>query len=419
MKKLYLPLILLLLIALQVKGQEKKKIKSNNEPYVLLISFDGFRWDYLDRGITPNLDKLINKGVRAISFRPAFPSKTFPNHLSIITGMYPENHGIILNKFENPNTGKVYKLSDRKEVANPVWYLGEPFWTTAMRNGIRTASFFWPASSMKGELHHPNIFKKYDGKVNYYSRVDTIAAWLKMPADTRPHFLTLYYSLTDTYGHHFGPNSKEINVAISKLDSVTGYLITKLKQINMFDSLNIIVLSDHGMTDISPERVINIQKMLPAFDLKIEGSGPVMMISTKQEDEVYRLLKKNQNHFKVFKKSEIPDYYFFNSNPFISNIILVADLGWSLVDNQSVKSFVGIKAMKGNHGYAKDALDMHGIFIAEGPAFKNGFKTGTIWNIDVYPLLCKIFNISPRSNIDGKISRIDFIMNDKLLKSKN
>ncbi len=410
MKKITLLLLLLIGVFLQ-PIKIIPQTHPNTEPYVLLISFDGFRWDYLDRGITPNLDKLIKKGVRAESFRPAFPSKTFPNHLSIITGMYPENHGIILNKFENPYTGKVYKLSDRKEVSNPEWYLGEPFWITADRNGIKTASFFWPASSMEGKGHHPDIFKYYDSKVNYESRVDTISSWLQLPISKRPHFYTLYYSLTDTYGHDYGPDSPEENYAIARLDTVTGYLIEQLKKINMFDSLNIIIVSDHGMTNISPERVINVEKMLKGYNVKYQSSGPIMMISTNNKDDaVYRILKKNENHYKVYKKSEMPDYYFFDSNPFISNIILIADLGWSLVDNQSIKSYVGKFAMKGNHGYDKDALDMHGIFIAEGPAFKSNFRTGTIWNIDVYPLLCKIFNIAPRSNIDGKITRIDYIL---------
>jgi ectonucleotide pyrophosphatase/phosphodiesterase family protein 5 len=408
MKKIFLLFIALTFILKPIETVSQPQPKS--QPYVLLISFDGFRWDYLDRGITPNLDKFINKGVRAISFRPAFPSKTFPNHLSIITGMYPENHGIILNKFENPHTGEVYKLSDRKEVANPKWYLGEPFWVTADRSGIKTASFFWPASSMKD--HHPDIFKKYDGKVNYESRVDTIASWLQKPAKQRPHFYTLYYSLTDTYGHEYGPESDEVNYAIARLDTVTGYLINRLKQINMFDSLNIIIVSDHGMTDISPDRIINVEKILRGKEVKYQSSGPVMMISPFNDsvDNIYKILKSNENHYKVYKKSEVPDYYFFDKNPFISDLVLVADLGWSLVNNHSIKSYIGTNAMKGNHGYDKDALDMHGIFLAEGPAFKQNFKTGTIWNIDIYPLLCKIFGIAPRSNIDGKISRIDFIL---------
>ncbi len=410
MKKLLSTIILFFVVLLPLRIESKPVQNNENKPYVLLISFDGFRWDYLDRGITPNLDKLINKGVRAISFRPAFPSKTFPNHLSIITGMYPENHGIILNKFENPFTGEIYKLSDRKEVANPKWYLGEPFWETADRNGIKTASFFWPASSMNER--HPDIFKKYDGSVNYESRVDTIASWLEKPVLQRPHFYTLYYSLTDTYGHKYGPESDEINYAIARLDTVTGYLINKLKQINMFDSLNIIIVSDHGMTNISPDRIIDIEKILKNKNVKYQSSGPVMMIAPLKNnlDEIYKILKNNENHYKVYKKSEIPDYFFFDKNPFISDLVLVADLGWSLVDNKSIKSYIGANCMKGNHGYEKDALDMHGIFIAEGPVFKCNFKTGTIWNIDVYPLLCKIFGITPRSNIDGKINRIDFIL---------
>ncbi len=383
------------------------------QPYVLLISFDGFRWDYLDRGITPNIDKFYSDGVRALTFRPAFPSKTFPNHLSIITGMYPENHGIITNHFENPFTNEVYKLADRNAVRDADWYLGEPFWVTAKRNGIRTASFYWPSSSVLDSNYSPNIYKIYDQDVPYKSRVDTVAKWLQQPYPKRPHFITLYFSETDTYGHRYGPGSGKINDAIKDLDNIVGYLREKLEKIGMFDSLNVIIVSDHGMTDISKDKIINVEKLLEGFDVEYSNSGPLMMIKPKKKDirKVYEILKKNENHFKTYFKEDVPEYFHFSNHPFISPIVLVADLHWSLVNNQIVELYMANdKDNKGNHGYDNHALDMHGIFIARGPAFKRAYRTGTLWNVDVYPLLCKIFGIYPRSNIDGKLERIGFIL---------
>jgi ectonucleotide pyrophosphatase/phosphodiesterase family protein 5 len=383
------------------------------KPYVLLVSFDGFRWDYLDRGITPNLEQLYTEGVRALSFQPAFPSKTFPNHISIITGMYPANHGIIFNSFSNPFTHEHYSLSLREEVRNKKWYLGEPFWVTAKRNGIRTASFYWPASSIKDSIYSPDVYKLYDGSIKYNTRVDSVVSWFNLPQNKRPHFVTLYFSETDTYGHRYGPNSKEVNKAIAHLDQVTGYLIKQLKKINMYDSVNIIILSDHGMTDISKDKIINVENVLKEHKVDFSNSGPVMMIKPEQNEikEVYSLLKSKANHFKVYLREEMPEYFHFKDNPFIYPIILVADLGWSLVDNKSIKMYTDPNGdNKGNHGYDNHELDMHGIFLAHGPAFKKGYRTGTVWNIDVYPLMCKILNIVPRSNIDGKLERIRFIL---------
>ncbi len=384
------------------------------KPYVLLVSFDGFRWDYLNRNITPNLENFYKEGVRALTLQPVFPSKTFPNHISIITGMYPENHGIITNKFENTYTHEYYKLSDREEVRNAKWYLGEPFWVTAKRNGIRTASFYWPSSSVSDSSKAPDIYKLYDGSVPYNSRVDTVVSWLQMPYKKRPHFITLYFSETDTYGHKYGPNSSEINKAIKDLDNVSGYLFSLLKKIGMYDSVNVIILSDHGMTEIFKDKIINVQKKyLSNYNVKYSNAGPLMMIEPQKNQlkEVYNILKKNEFHFKVYKKKDVPEYLHFSKNPFIYSLVLVADLGWSLVDNSTYEMFAGNKNdNKGNHGYDNHLLDMHAIFIARGPAFKNGYVTGTLRNIDIYPLMCKIFGINPDHKIDGKLERIEFIL---------
>ena len=404
MKKAGLLLLFLLVLT---------SINIAQKPYVLLVSFDAFRWDYLNRNITPNLEKIYAEGVRAISLQPVFPSKTFPNHISIITGMYPENHGIITNTFENPTTNEWYKLSDRNSVQNSKWYLGEPFWETAKRNGIKTACFVWPSSSVADKNYRCDHYKLYDGKIPNKVRVDSIISWLNKPYSQKPRFITLYFSDTDDYGHRYGPNSKEINVAISRLDSIAGYIMSSLDKIGMKDSVNVIFVSDHGMTEISKDKLINIEKLLNGFDVKLSNVGSLMMVEPKrnQIDEVYNYLKSHAEHFTVYKRDEVPEYFHFSKNPFIYSIVLIADLHWSLVDNRHIEMFTSEKwDNAANHGYDNHELDMHGYFVAEGPAFKKGYQCGTLLNIDIYPLLCKIFDIYPRSNIDGKLERIGFIL---------
>ncbi len=388
---------------------------AGNKPYVILISFDGFRWDYLDRDISPNLKSIEEEGVRALSLRPSYPSKTFPNHLSIITGMYPENHGIITNYIVDPYNNRRYRLGDPNAVTDPSWYLGEPFWVTAERNGIKTASYFWPGSEMKPDYLHPTYFEKYDGNIPYKTRIDGLINWLNLPYSERPHFLTVYFSETDDTGHKYGPNSKEVNVSIKLLDSLTAYLFNQLNSTELKDSVDVIIVSDHGMTEISPERIINVDDILSGTEYSSNNRGPFMLISAKGKstvEEIYKKLKKGENHFKAYKKKDVPEYFHFSHNPFIGDIVLIADLGWSLGNSRLIKRISPDTYSKGDHGYDNNQMDMHGIFIAKGPHFKKNYFTGTLFNVDIYPLLCKIFNISPRQNIDGKLERIEFILRE-------
>ncbi len=401
--KIFLSVLTIFLFCSQIIPQAK-------QPYVILVSFDAFRWDYPDRGLTPNLALFEKNGVKALSLKPTFPSKTFPNHLSIITGMYPENHGIIQNDFDDPFTNDNYNIGDTNAVRDAKWYQGEAFWETAERQGIRTASFFWPGSEVTLSYRHPTYYKKYEHNLDYGKRIDGVIGWLQLPYNQRPHFLTMYFHETDSKGHRFGTTGPEINTAIHLLDSLIGNLYKRLQEIKMADSVNIILLSDHGMTNVNKERVVNVEKFINA-KCKISGSGPIMMIEPPEEkkEEVYKSLKKSENHFRVYLKNEVPEYLHFSRNPLISSIVVIADLGWVLADNSSAEKIKKYSS-GGDHGYDNNEIDMHGIFYAIGPQFKKNFKTGTIWNIDVYPLLSKIFNIQPRNNIDGRLDRIEFIL---------
>jgi predicted AlkP superfamily pyrophosphatase or phosphodiesterase len=382
---------------------------SQTKPYVILVSFDGFRWDYLNRDITPNLEKIRTDGVSAISLRPAFPSKTFPNHISIITGMYAENHGIISNSFAGHNKTDWYRMGDTVTSRDSKWYLGEAFWETAERQGIKTASYFWPGSELSIKYRQPTYREFYEHERPYEQRVQGVIEWLKLPWGERPHFITLYFDDTDTYGHRFGTNSPELNESIQRLDGITGNLMNSIAEMGLKDSVNIIFVADHGMTDITQEKSINIENMIAEYKCRFMDDGPFLQVEPSSDNlmEVYEILKRNESHYKVYLKKNVPDYFHYNKNPLTFSILLVADIGWSLMTNRKSD---WISKSKGNHGYDNNHLDMHGIFIADGPSFKDGYKTGTLWNIDIYPLLCKIFNIYPRSNIDGNLERIGFIL---------
>lgn len=380
------------------------------QPYVILVSFDGFRWDYVNR-LTPNLDKLKQEGVNTLSLQPSYPSKTFPNHYSIISGMYPENHGIIANDFFNKLCGCRYKVGDTVSVRNSDWYNGEAFWETAERNGITCASYFWPGSEVDNKLRQPTYFKYYKHETPPLQRINEVIEWLNLPYSERPKFITLYFHDTDDLGHEFGPNSPEINNGIMKMDSLTGYLMEQINLLPIADSINVIIVSDHGMTEIDQDRIINVDELLQEYDYKLEGDATFGWIKSdyKYVNEIYSTLKKNENHYKVYLKNNMPEYLHFSQNSNIPEIIMIADLGWTILNNERLDQFINY-AGKGNHGYNNTELDMHGVFIARGPSFKSNFNTGTIFNIDIYPMLCKIFNINPNRNIDGKLINIEHIL---------
>lgn len=406
MKKIFKIKIITLvffLLSIQILGQQKN--------YTILISFDGFRWDYPNRGLTSNLDFIKENGVHALTLKPCFPTKTFPNHYSIVTGLYPENHGIIANNFIDPVTNEIYKIGDTSAVRNPKWYKGEAIWETAKRQGVITASYFWPGSELNLEYRRPDYFENYEHLRDYDKRVEGVLDWLKLPINQKPKFITLYFDAADTYGHRFGTNSQELNISLMRLDSLIGKLFNGLKEINLYDSTNIIIVSDHGMSDVSGDRIINVEEILEGYTQKLWDYGPVMYVfpEKNESDKIYNKLKSEESNFKVYRREEVPEYYHFSNNAMIPEIILIAEPGWSLMTKKDINSYGNMNS-GGQHGYDNNHIDMHGIFYAIGPDFKSGFTCGTLNNIDIYPLLAKILRIFPNNNIDGKLERIEFLL---------
>jgi alkaline phosphatase D len=394
-------IIVLIAILIFLPGFRKDSRKPFKN-YVLLVSLDGFRWDYNKMYNTPNLNKLAKDGVKADRMYSSFPTVTFPNHYSIATGLYPDHHGLINNNFPAADLGLYYRMGDRTVVENPAFYGGEPIWVTAEKQGVRSASFFWVGS----EARHPTYWKKYDESVTYEARIDTVIKWLGYPPEKRPELITLYFNEPDETGHTFGPVSTQTRKTVEKMDSVIGVLRSKLSALPDAKKINLIIVSDHGMAAVSPERYINVKSLVPdRMIASISGGNPVYLInpSKGKKDSVLYLLNKS-NGLKAWSKSQLPIRWHYGTNPRIPEIVVVADSSWSIGTRPDGSSLRG-----GAHGYDNSNSDMFAIFYATGPSFKKNYKFKELNNIDIYNLICRILNIIPAKN-DGDPAHIKGIL---------
>jgi predicted AlkP superfamily pyrophosphatase or phosphodiesterase len=400
-KTIFYTLILLLLLA--GCSNDRRRPFSN---YVVLVSFDGFRWDYPELYKTPNLNKMALSGAKAERLIPSFPSKTFPNHYAIATGLYPDHNGVVENTFIIPESNKMYRMSDRSVVEDSSSYLGEPVWITAMKNGMKTASFYWVGSEAPVMGKHPTYWKKFDGSVPFGARIDTVIKWLSYPRSKRPEFVTLYFDEPDVVSHDYGPVSEQTGIMVSRLDSLLGVLRDKLSKLPYGRKINLIVVSDHGMGPISPDKYVNLKKVVPERMIKsMLGGNPFYMIEPNgnSRDSILYLLNSVKG-VKAWEKSRIPAYLHYGTSNRISDIVVVADSSWSIGTYPDSSVFKG-----GAHGYDISDSDMHAIFYASGPAIKKNFSFRELNNVDIYDLICRILKIKPAEN-DGNPANIENIL---------
>jgi len=395
-------LLALFIILPGFRKDSRKPLKN----YVLLVSLDAFRWDYNKIYNTPNLNKLAKDGVKADWMFSSFPTVTFPNHYSIATGLYPDHHGLINNSFSAPDLGLFYRMGDRTAVENPAFYGGEPIWVTAEKQGIRSASFFWVGSEAPVGGIHPTYWKKYDETVTFEARIDTVIKWLGYPPEKRPGLVTLYFDEPDATSHSFGPVSPQTGKIVERLDSLMGVLRTKLSALPEAKRINLIILSDHGMAAVSPERYINIKSLVPnRMIASIVGGNPVYLINPAEgkKDSVLYLLNRSKG-LKAWPKSQLPSKWHYGTNLRIPEIVVVADSSWSIGTRPDGSTLRG-----GAHGYDNSNSDMFSIFYAAGPSFKRNFKFKELNNIDIYNLICRILKLTPAKN-DGDPSHIKGIL---------
>ncbi|MBL7012900.1 MAG: alkaline phosphatase family protein [Candidatus Marinimicrobia bacterium] len=380
-------------------------------PYVLMISFDGFRADYIDWYDTPNFDRLSSHGVKADGMKPVFVSKTFPNHYSLATGMYIENHGLVGNHFYDSVLDEQYTLSDRSKVEDSRFYGGEPIWVTAEKQGVKTASYYWVGSEAPIGGIYSSIWKKYDHHFPFHSRIDSVASWFSLPEESRPHLVMLYFHEPDNTGHRFGPKSPKTAAMVDSMDILMGRIIDAMSQLDIYPNLNIIAVADHGMTPISPDRTINLEKYVNMKDITMEGDGPFSLLYGKNKFRMRRLVKKLKKipHLSAYLKKDIPDRYHFKNHYRIKDVLLVADEGWSIL-GMSGRSADPNSHSGGTHGYDNELRSMQALFVADGPAFKDGYNSPGFENIHVNPLVAHILGITPYSDIDGNLDSIKHIL---------
>lgn len=379
------------------------------KPTVILVSLDGFRWDYIDKYQPPTLTGLARDGVRAKWMIPSFPTKTFPNHYTIVTGLYPQNHGIVENNVYD--FGEVFTMSKREEVRNARWWWGEPIWVTAEKQGQRASSYFWPGSEAKIDDTYSTFWRTYNGRVPNLMRIDELLKFLDQPRETRPTMLTTYFSTTDDVGHEFGPDSPEIKYAVQEVDWYLTRLMDGLRARKIDKKVNVIIVSDHGMATVEPRNATFLDDY---FDLdwaeKVLWTNEIIQIFPKagRLDDIFDRVK-DRAHVTCWKKENIPARLHYNQGRRIAPIVCSSDEGWMTTNHKWYDDwFKGLdhpEMGRGAHGYDNRYQSMMATFVAHGGAFKKGYVAEPFENVEVYNLMCKILKLKPAKN-DGDIDHV-------------
>lgn len=401
-----LPLLLALLAGTPLQAQWLEAPPGNGSggrnspaqqaaPYVVLVSFDGFRYDYLDRGITPHLGALAARGARADGLVPIFPSKTFPNHYAIATGLHADRHGIATNNFWDDELAAFYRGGVRRWAQDARFYGGEPIWVTAEKQGMVTGSLFWIGGEAPVGGVLPSLYWPFDIAVTEAERLDALRAWLARPAETRPHLVALYFSLVDDAGHWHGPDSPEANAAIARADSIVGVLVRELAAQPFGAEVSLVIVSDHGMT--LAREWLWLEDYLEVDELTAYA-GPVAHLwfrgdSVRMERAYATLRAKLPAQARVFRRHELPREWRYDSARG-GDLLVVPEEGWQV----GVRRGSAAPAPAA-HGYPP-VRSMHGIFVAAGPRIRPGVRVPAFGNVHVYPLLAELLQLTPAAT-DG------------------
>ena len=378
-------------------------VEAISKPYVILISADGFRSDYAKKYNAKNLLKIAEDGVSAKALIPSFPTITFPNHWSLITGLYPAHHGLIDNFFYDYKKQEFYKMSSQENAEDGTWYGGTPLWSLAEKQGTLSASMMWVGSASDAGGIRPTYYYHYHEKFSPDEKVEKVIDWLKLPEDRRPHFISLYFPEVDGAGHRFGPDSPEAEKSVHLVDDAVGLLIKKVNELGL-KNVNFIFVADHGMVKVDVENPLEIPEML--FDKKrfdFYNAQTLMRVVVKNPAEVksvYKELKKNKTaDYDVFLDKRFPKKLHFSPKNDRYNRI-----GQILLVPKAPRIFLekGKKTSLGKHGYSPyEVPEMKAAFIALGPAFKQNTKVGEFQNVNVYPIVADILNLKITEPIDG------------------
>lgn len=397
------------------EGSANKKL----EPTIILISIDGARYDYLDRFAAPNLHAIANRGIRADYLQPVFPSKTFPNHYSLVTGLRPESHGLVNNNMYDPEYDVVFTMGKREEVENPRWWGGEPIWVTAEQQGLTAATFFFPGSETAVKGVRPSYWFSYDGAITNRARVHQVLTWIDMPVAERPRLITLYFSDVDTAGHRFGPNSEQVEESFEAIDVEIGVLLAGLAERGLSDQVNIIVTSDHGMQEVDVQNHFILDGTFDeSLTQQVVYSRETISIYPLpgQTDALYEQLRAAipAEFGQVLRKDNMPERFQYTNHRRIADIILLANPGNIWARQRWVDELNDAEpgTVIGTHGYDNEHSNMFGMFIADGPQFKNETQVNGFEMVDVYQVMAKILGLKAATN-DGNPAIIPILLEEK------
>ena len=392
-----------------VRGVDAPGPQADRSP-VILVSIDGFRADYLKRGLTPTLQTLADGGVRAVAMHPAFPSLTFPNHYTLVTGLTPDHHGVVANTMEDASIqpDDRFTLGTYAAVSDARWWAGaEPIWVTAQAAGLRAATLFWPGSEAAIGGGRPDRWAHFDATITPDQRVDIVLDWLDAPAGKKPHFVTLYFDAVDHAGHADGPDSPQVDAALRQTDAAIARLMTGLRARGLAGTAELVIVADHGMAATSSDRVLYLDDAAGAAGLHIVTSGAVAEVKGAGpggDAALARLLAWRTPHGRCWRRGEMPAHLRYGANPRIPPVVCVAQAGWLYATRAEVADHPG-GVLKGEHGYDPADPRMDALFIAHGPAFRAGYVQPAFDNLDVYPLLAHLLRLAPRPN-DGRLAEV-------------
>lgn len=384
-------------------------VAQQQKPYVILISADGFRYDLADKYNATHLQQLRDSGVAAAYMQPSFPSLTFPNHFTIVTGLYPAHHGLADNGFYDEKRNAFYGMGNKNAVADSSWYTGTPLWVLAEKQQMLSASFYWVASESAIQGIRPSYYYVYNEKIDIDSRINTVKSWLQLPEDKRPHLITFYLPEVDHAEHLYGPDSKQAEKAVHFIDESIGKMVAAVNTLNL--PVNFIFLSDHGMTKVDTAATMAMPAAIDTSKFRVPYGDALVHLYAKNKADIlptYKALKKEAVNFNVYLINKTPKRWHYRSKDDafdrLGDMLLVPIL-------PKVFNFSKRSTTIGKHGFDPAIDDMHATFYAWGPAFKQQLKIGGFENVNVYPLIAKILGLDydPKS-IDGKISVLQKVL---------
>jgi predicted AlkP superfamily pyrophosphatase or phosphodiesterase len=372
-------------------------------PAVLLVSIDGLRADVVGTGRMPTLDALARDGVRAEWMNPSYPTLTFPNHYTLVTGLRPDHHGIVHNSMRDPELGR-FSLGRREAVADARWWNGgEPAWVTVQKHGGRAATMFWPGSEAPVRGQHPDEWRPFDAAVTAAQRVDQVLAWLERPAATRPGFVTLYFDQVDHEAHAAGPDSAPAHAAMAEVDAALARLFDGLSQRGLRDAVDLVLVSDHGMAPSGPAEFFEdwLQPRglgLDAIDIVMDGQV-AGVVPRGNVAAVEAALLGRHPHAECWRREDLPERWHYGTHPRVPPIVCQADTGWRIATKDRARPSAG------SHGYAPEDPSMRAVFVADGPSFRDGAVLPPFDNVDVYPLLMRLLGVPAQAN-DGDVGTL-------------